>query len=559
MKNSAFLLTIFLSVNAWSLTALDGVIYGKVDKDKQYDPLAFIFEKKHETLARENISYNDLKLYDFVGMFVEGENLKNTCEKQLPEGRYLTSWQDEQARRAVVSTFQYISLDVLTRAIGKYAQTLKWSDEQFKGLSNNLINNYCSKNLTVYSLRLLKNNLEEKFSSKNYYQLPNWSGSEFYPPQLQEATVSLETRKRELATVIRLYRNICSWNGLVDDYRMMLPYLKNPYIMSYIFHNMAQTQVYFDFEEQKLKKKPSADTVQVLCQNFVCRKVSAKQFNDGFPRMLGSSSLYNDLERLYCHHFVKAEVPKEDVNPQIKTWLKERSLEEEVIEQSQYVSLLTGSPDLLFIVEKYTDLKDVLKSNIEHRWNRWAQNQLDHFNNDLMYEESLQIQIKPQAIIHDFKRRKLYLNVAITLGELDKVLEFFDKVSVNTKLEFSKDFLSWVWKQQRYANYETDLYKRDQIHHHLQEQIKHQLAIKEKRFLITPWDSQFKAGGELEKILTPELLRQIDYMTLSQVEKLPAQIQIPITFYYGNFALKYMRYKFKNIYRNEAQNLTFSK
>jgi hypothetical protein len=79
--------------------------------------------KKNTFLFNQNnVNYSQLKLYDYLGMFMEGEALKNTCEKQIDNIRYISPWQKDQAVRSSVATFQYITLDVLTRAIAKYAQ-----------------------------------------------------------------------------------------------------------------------------------------------------------------------------------------------------------------------------------------------------------------------------------------------------------------------------------------------------------------------------------------------------------------------------------------------------
>jgi hypothetical protein len=45
---------------------------------------------------------------------------------------------------------------------------LKWRGRDYEALVNNLVNNYCSKNITVYSVKRIRENLIDKFENKKF-------------------------------------------------------------------------------------------------------------------------------------------------------------------------------------------------------------------------------------------------------------------------------------------------------------------------------------------------------------------------------------------------------
>jgi hypothetical protein len=558
MDKLLFLLILF-SFQAKAMMPLGKLIYGNVEKDKLYDPLENIFEKKHLSVNQNNVNYSQLKLYDYLGMFMEGEALKNTCEKQIDNIRYISPWQKDQAVRSSVATFQYITLDVLTRAIAKYAQKLKWRGRDYEALVNNLVNNYCSKNITVYSVKRIRENLIDKFENKNFYKLPQWRKNDYFNYSLARRVRSDSARKKEMAVAVKLFRNICSWNGSVDDFRLMNNYLQNPYLMSYIFRNIQHKEIFYDFDENKIKKKDSVDTVQVLCENFICRKTSNEQFIKRFPRMVGSSSLGSDLERLYCYDFLKREDELKDQNPQIKQWLQQRTPKDAHFEESLLISLITGAPDLSFSVDSYKDFQATLRSSIKERWDRWAKTNLEYFDNELLYEESLLVEVIKQDRIIQYNKGNFSINLQATLGEVDRGLDFFDKLKMTYFIKLPRDYVQWAWKQQRLSSNVEKMYERDQLRHHVEEYIKWQLANKDKRYVLTPWDNTKSLSGGIERLLAPEFLRQLDYMSVKKLRNLPENIYIPVHVHYGLFALKYMRYKFRNTYRSSGTTLTFNK
>ncbi len=546
---------LLLITSSHALMPLRGIIYGNVKDDQLYDPLNNIFEHRYESIDEKKMSLVDLKIYDYLALLTEGENLKNSCEKNFDSPSYLNQWEEIRAKRGVVSTFQYISLDVLTRAIAKYARELNWSKPEYSNLVSNLTQKMCSQNLSVYSLKLLQDNLMAKFEGENGYQLPHWDNSQFFPQSLQGRVHLEEVREREFASTVKLFRNICSWNGNVENYRMMTPYLKNSYLMSFIFRNLEGKEIYFNFEELKLVQKDSKETVQVVCQNMICRKTDQKKFLSLFPRMIGSSSLHNDFERLYCHHFKKLKVVKKTPHNLIAKWQGERSSEEEILENSQLIALFTGGSDLLFTANKYSDLKDYLSLAITQRWDKWADENLSHFDNDLLYEEALQIEVKQKPLA----KKRMHIDLEITLGEADRGMSFFDKLAVNFHMNFSKDFVKYVWRQMRESSSKEKAYQRQKLMHYLHEQVKVQLLSKQARIVVTPWSQREKPVGGLEEIIVPELLRQLNLFKFEEIDSLATNISIPVSLHYGNFALKYMNDKFNYKFKRRLGPLTLNK
>ncbi|MBL7665697.1 MAG: hypothetical protein JNM93_11240 [Bacteriovoracaceae bacterium] len=542
-----FLLFILFGQQAFGLTPLEGVILGKIQQDDQFDPMKTVFERKSQN---KDVTDSELMLRNYLAFYQSGENLKNSCDKYTTPFRYASPWLQSQAEQTVLATLQYMALDLQVRAIAKYAKHLEYTSSDYNRLVDNIIQGYCSKNLTVYSLKLLKQNLLDKFENNNSFNLPNWNNSPHFPENLQSLSQSNFARTNEFNYTLKGFRAFCSWSGSVDDFRLLDVYLQNPHLMSYVFQHMDGKESYFDYTSHQLKYRSSQDTIQVLCKNGICRKADYKSFEKLFPRMMGSSSLKSDLERLYCQRFSQINIDNKSPLPVIAKWKNERTLESINLERSQLIALITGAPDLLNSVEKYVDLVRLLKSNINQRLSKWAKASLNQFSNDMYYEESLQFQVMPKNARFENIRGKYHIDVEVTLGEIDRGTELFDKLTAYYSLKFPKSFLDWAKKEYMAAKHSGKTYRIENFEKQIQEYVKNQLINKEKRFVVLPWDQEKNPGGNLEKIITPELLRQLELTD----EKFFAKnvndfVEVPVEFHYGNFALKYLRYRFNKVYR----------
>lgn len=546
-------LLLFTQGSVYALVPLEGLIYGDVKDIKQFDPLSGVFS---DSAIVDKSLENDLertKLEDYMGLYKQGAKLQFTC--QMNEGssiRYLNSWKESVAKRSVVSTLQYIGIDHSMRAIVEYMKTLEYSKKEFDNVVKNLVNNTCSKNLSIYSMKLIKNNFYNMYETSTGFKIPSIEKSPYFTKAIRQRTNSRQAKQNEFNFALKNFRAFCSWGGDTDDYRMLVPYLKNPFIMSHVYDHILNRKMHWNNVGKFLTYKKRKNAIKIVCEDLICRKTTNVIFQQKFPKMIGSTDIEVDLDNLYCKHFKNVDYRYKDQIPQIKKWQKAQSMEEPILEAMNFVSLITGIPDLLISSQKYTDLLTSLKENIDSRWTKWAVEKNEQFVVDLLYEESLNIDLVPMAQSEEVLKGNFQMKFDFTLGELDRVLNVVDKVTAKFHLEFPKSYLRWIRndyiKKTNLSDHMAVKYIEDKVRTY----VNIQLATKSDLFLIPLWNN--KMGD----IITHELIEQITRYKGSLFSDFShTKIKVPIKMRFGLFALKYLNEKFKAKYRSKS--LTFNK
>src|SRR5690606_18514548 len=140
----------------------------------------------------------------------------------------------------------------------------------------------------------------------------------------------------------------------------------------FVIKNMLGFQDKMDEKQQKVTTVPSENTVQVSCTDLICRKENSGTFRKRFPLSIGSTGIVTDLPKIYCHHF-RFQNAAQDTIPNVKSWIKAQELEDPIFETSQFISLMTGFPDLFNGVESYNEMPLMVRTSVDERWNQWAQ------------------------------------------------------------------------------------------------------------------------------------------------------------------------------------------
>lgn len=524
---------ILLSFSLHALVPVEGILLGEAVNEYQMDPLNYIFNDIYDkTKEGEN---KKIRLYQST--YQSGSYLSESCSL-YGAPTYATTWQEKQAKRSVVATLQYIGLDTSIKAIGAYAKKFEMSDEAYKQLSTNLTRNYCSKNITVFSVKQIEKSLEHYFRNPQNHLIPTVDGSPFATALYKSVTETTQARSNEFDQAINNFKAFCSWGGDVVDYRLMVPYLKNHFIMSFIFKNLTGVQEKFDPATNAVERLSSADTVQVGCNDLICRKTSNfKDFEKKFPTSVGSTGIYTDLVKLYCHHFKFQDYPS-DTTPEVKGWIKKMELEDPIFETSFFISLLTGVPDAVFGVETYRDLPRLAKSSVDERWNVWANEVLKSFSHDLLFEESLKIKAQPRRDKIALRTEGFAVDFNVTLGEMDRIVDETDKLSLSFDLKLSKNYLRQIrTKWTEYTN-AIDEEGRTKFRNELARYIDLQLKEKEKYFRQKMWNEDFS------RLIVQELVAQILIYKGPMFDSYQDEmLKIPVKFNYGVFALSYLRYR----------------
>jgi hypothetical protein len=524
---------ILASIPALALVPVEGILMGEAVSDFQKDPLFYIFNDIYDK-SQEG---ENRKFHLYQNFHRSGALLHGSCELYRPS-KYSSSWNEKQALRTVASTLQYIGLDTSIKAIGAYARKHQLSNDDFANLTHNLTQNFCSKNMTLFSLRNIKESLQYYFNKPQENIIPSVLTSPFVTKNYKDKTESDQARSNEFDQAINNFKAFCSWGGDVSDYRLLSPYLRDKFIMAFIIKNLTGVQDFYDQKSQQVSQIPSENTAQVSCRDLICRKTSLGQFKSSFPLSMGSTGLQTDLAKLYCFHFKNLDYSPTTTISNVKSWIKNMELESPVFETAFFISLMTGVPDALFGVETYRDLPTLAKSSMDERWSKWAMQTLNHFSIDMLFEDSLKIKVLHRDSLSDLRQNGFLLNFNVTLGEMDKVVDESDKLSAAFTIKLSKNYLRYMKTKWADLSSNLDMEGKNRFKEEVAQYIGLQLKEKEKLFLQKVWNDDFS------KLITQELLSQVNLYKGPLFDSFQDQmLQIPVKFSYGVFALNYLRYK----------------
>jgi hypothetical protein len=549
MKNVICFLFVFWQGTSFALVPLEGIIFGGVQDIQQYDPFTGVLSFDY-TKENKSDNFESQKIQHYYALYKQGTNLKNQCEKD-PKTNYADKWQMAIATRSIAATLQYIGLDLSLKAIAKYAKKLEYTKDQYSTLTKNLIHTTCTKNLSVYSLKLLSDNFKKEWEDKINI-LPTIKSSPYFEKDIKQRHNTMDVTKREFNYTIRNFRAFCSWNSDSSDYRMLVPYLKNPYIMSVVFNNLNKKKLNVDQKTKELNLIKNPMSAQVACEDLICRNRSSIDFKLLYPRMIGSTKLDDDFTSLYCDHFLTSRYQKTKTNAKIKKWLNEQSLEESKLETLNFISLLTNVPDPLIIANNYNQIPKFILNNIKGRWDKWAEKKIGQFHNDHLYEEPLEVKLVTQKGTEKVQNGEFNILFDVGLSEIDKVLDGVDKIDSFFNLDIPVKYLAYIKEKSSYHYNRSEFGKVKHIEDNFINTIKHQLKSKSAYFKIPIWND------EIAGIIAEEIMLQASQYRGNGLSKLSTkQLKIPIRFRFGLFALHYVRQKNKFL-ENERKTLTFN-
>lgn len=522
--------------NVHALVPLEGIIYGDVQDIKQYDPFAGMLTYKYYD-AKSTPAELDKLIY-YTALYKQGLTLRQKCDS-VSKIDYANFWKEDTAKRSVIATLQYIGLDLTIKAIAEYAKKFKFSQEKYHRLADNLVNNMCSQNISVYSHRMIRNNLKYYWNNPTGIELPSIAESPYFSVNLKKVHNTRQTLEKEFDYTIKNFRAFCSWNSDADSLGLLLPYLKNPFVMTYVFNNLLKQKISIDPKTQEYFLEYTEDGVQVACENMICRKRSKDDFLKYFPRMNGSSKVEDDLNNIFCTHFRGQRLKNIELSEKRKKWANEGDSKTRSMEAMHLVSLITGYPDFSLSAETYPELLGFFKENIKSRWSRWAWEKSSEFNAEQLYEESLEIKLNSQINSNAIELGNLNLQFEIDLGEIDKVLNGYDKISTKFYLKFPRQYILHLRERMTFLYNSGRLKELSRVENALLENIKIQIEKRKKYFKVPIWNDQ------MPKIIQDELIGQINRINLYRFGRKKTKfIQIPVQFKFGVFALQYIRKKY---------------
>ena len=542
IRNTSISFLFFLCVlKVDALVPIESLVLGDFSslyEREKSDPLEYIFRRENPTSSGSN--YKELKrqLGYFRGFYLEGQKLKNHCQVRR-KVRYSTFKERVETKRSLLATLQYIGIDLTLRAISDYSKELEFKKSDFNNLVQNLTNNFCSKNMTIISQRQLKKNFELQFkSSGEKLQIPSIEKNPFFPSSLLQINGERERLEQEFMYSIKLFRSFCSWGNDAQNLRLLVPLAKHPSIMAFVIRQLINKGLVWDPIQNKNLSKTNLKTVQVWCEEFICRRVDYKKFNSLRWKSIGSKTFKRDLENLYCEDFLEVGYTYKNQEPRVKRIIEKKDLFEDQLMVSQMIALITGIPDFLVGAKKLNDGLEFTKASMERSWNRWANEQNKKFNEEILFEESFII----EPVRKDLYFNNLYpdfgVKLDVNLGELDRVVSMLGKLKTKVSIKVSKSFLSWVRGELLEALRVGDKKKIKSLKKLFIVHIRDQIISKKALWKLPPWRKN------LEVLIVRELLKQLqgyrgDFFETDH----PKILSLPIEFYYGMYALRYMNYK----------------
>lgn len=537
---------------SFALVPLESLLLGNYSESYEEeitDPLYYIFrdiKREQSTLQKQSIEREKLlKFVLYRGLIDEGHNLNNKC-KTRPDLDFATRNELSNAKRVFLATLQFLTLDLSTEYIARYAQYFDFTNSEYQNLVTNLVGNYCSGNLTTISLKQLRQNMIARFSKDRGINLPSVENDPFFPKSLSRINSGPEARRQEFAWTLELFKSSCSWANEVDNARLLVPLARNPIIAATVIRELAGLGLSWDAKLEKIVKISVNSSLQISCRNMICRKSDRVTFSRQIPRAVGSSSVEDDFERLYCNEFRELDYKIKNQEPKIEKHIKQLTFDDQYMLTGQLVALISGYPDFMVQAQKFSDLMSFMRAPMDKSWNDWAKQQNGNYTKVMTYEESLTLDLVEPNLYFQKNKSKFQVELDINQGEFDRAINIMGKLRVKIDLKLSKKFLSWVRSSWKKTDEKVQPKKAERIRIPFRARLNHKLEELQEKFPIVPWNEK------LTELVAKELTRQVaSYEGDFFNESNSGFIETPIYINFSPYALRHMRYRYM-IKKNES-------
>ena len=479
-------------------------------------------------------------LMESLTYWQEGEKLKNRCQSHESQEKWPShSILGNRLLRILMNAYQFIGIDLTTRAMGGYAKALDWPREQFLNFSKNIVGEYCSPNISLFSRRELLRRLRASYREETFL-LPSVVGHRSFPRSFPSGEFGNPRKglQREFQRTTELFRSFCSWGGSIKRPRLLSFMFRDLSFSAFVMGKLATSEIPDGaIPTPSRLVSSSKEGVPISCRHSICRRTSREDFWKQFPTVWRGKDLLRELEKAYCQRVRWLPPHIHPKNSILQNWAQQTSREDRYLMHGQLRALITGIPEFLLRVDQYPDLVELLQFPYRKSWGHWVEKALGALSEEgPSYEESLFFaKINSQFYFHkskgDFKIKFL-----VGSGEFDRVLMGHQGTGLEVfyPLHISKHVLRWVRDQLRALDSPTEKEIRpvlEVLKRHLVDQLKNL----EKKFIIRPW------RGDLSVLIAWELMAQlIEYEGDFFYGENKPQVTIPIELIYGPFALRYI-------------------
>jgi hypothetical protein len=259
---------------------------------------------------------------------------------------------------------------------------------------------------------------------------------------------------------------------------------------------------------------------------------------------LGGTNLKYDFEGLYCQDFQMMDYDFINLDSKIVKMIKDRTFDDENFLAGQLIALITGVPDFLLGLNKFSDGKEIFLKNIDHYWENWSLQKFNTSSRELYYEEPMTLELIERKKyysphIFDFK-----LIFDANLGEFDRVNQKMGKLNLSFELTLPINYIIYH-KNALFHLGPHALMEKEWHIKRLENQIKDQLSEVKDKLLLPPWSS------ELSRLISDEISEQIELMDNNIFPKNSKDLKkIRVEINYGPFALRYLYHHFQGFIKN---------
>ena len=480
----------------------------------------------------------------YLALLESGQYLDQSCSA-IGKVDYGNQQTEEMALRSMLATLQYVGLSHVIQALRQYAVKLEWTSEQRMHLAKNLVST-CSPNMTLFSRKVLMDLLTQDAIVGD--EIPLFSKFSAFPLLWREQGDGPAMLRREAELSARLFRNLCSWGGELNDLRLMPTLTHSSVVVSYLISQMLGQEYSYDLQSKELVARTNPDAIQVFCPDHLCRKISHREFEKVFPRSLGQVGLERDLHALYCQHLKDAVISRHSSNLDLDQWLVKSSIDEERIMSALMVSHFTGVPDLLVRTGDMGQTMDWLSKGVLESFDKWALQAISGFALQPEFEESMTLDVVVEQVQKDPKI-PLQMDLILNWGEMDKVVSKEGKLTMVTSLTIPARLGQWI-ANRHLERPPFQNFSQQEVRNRLLDYVKEQIKSWDEKFLTKPWQGDLDA--KIAEVLEKELVRLpwLDWDFENQ-----KNLEIPVVFRFGPQSLKFLRYDFlKNRGQAEIKN-----
>ncbi len=538
----SFFLLLLIGLNAtpaWSLTSLEELIKNSqlaILEARRHDPLDTLLTQKINPLNEDQQVFKN-QLLHYRGFYQEGLNLQNICETD-PRIRYPKKFDEMMAIKGFLNNLQFQIMSTSMAAIAEYSVRAGFSEEGFKNLATNLVNNYCSANIQFYSKKKLLTWTQSFYGQK--YLLPSLTNNPFFPKAIDQIISDEQKNQNEFILTVEIFKSACSWNNDIDDLRLMVPFVKNSIIAEIIFRFIDDEEIRWDEALNTNLKVQVMNENKILCRDDLCRFSANDRFLSLFPRGLGSKTISGGLRRVWCNRFNNLRYQLENLPEKLKKMAAERNGKMDSLLNGQLIALYTKLPELFLWAKNFSDLHQYTRITFDHDLNQWASEQNERLSSDLLFEEGLTLELVDRQYYYNPYSPKLSVEFDVNLGDSDRAYTRMGKLSLKFNLHVHKKIIRWIrleWLNlmpQERKKREEDLKKM------LMHQISEYIEKSQHKLFFPPWNERIGTMVASE-IIEQLLLNKTGYFNV--MEK--TTVQIPVVINYSPFALKYIYYQFQ--------------